>query len=336
MQRSPSFRAIVTDCDLGPFEIEQEELDGLAELEIAQCRTEAQVIEAARGADALLVQYAPITRAVIDSLPSCKVIARYGVGIDMIDLEAASHRGIPVCNVPDYCREEVSDHTCALILALVRKLQTLHRAVQNGRWDVRVGKPIHRLAGRVLGLLGYGGIARLVARKMHGFGMVCIAYDPYVPAEVFAWEGTTPVPLTQLLNRSDVLSVHVALTPQTAHLLGPWELGALKNGAILVNTSRGQVIDEAALFEALRDGRLGGAGLDVLEQEPIGADHPLLSLENVIITPHAAFYSEGSIEELKRQTARAVVRILKGESGSNGDSFGVVNRAEIAHVRVVE
>jgi D-3-phosphoglycerate dehydrogenase len=175
-----SLRFVITDCDFGSFEIERSELNDFATLSVAQCTNEGQVTEAASDADALIVQYAPITDKVIRSLRSCKVISRYGVGIDMIDLAAASRRGIYVCNVPDYCQEEVSDHACALILALARKLKPLYRSVEQGEWDVRIARPIARLAGEHLGLLGFGKVARLVARKMRGFGMAISTFDPYV------------------------------------------------------------------------------------------------------------------------------------------------------------
>lgn len=324
MKGGGPFRATIVDCDLVPFSIEEQELAGVAELAIWQCRTEEQVIEAAREADALLVQYAPITERVLASLLRCRVVARYGVGIDMIDLAAARRHGITVCNVPHYCGEEVSDHACALMLALARKLEPLHRAVQQGRWDVRVGRPMHRLTGQVLGLLGFGSVARLVARKMRGFGMTIIACDPFVSRDLIAKEAVAAVSQEELFARSDILSIHAALASATLHLLGAKELRSLKQGAILVNTSRGGLIDENALLTLVSDGWLGGVGLDVLESEPPDPDHPLLRLENVIVTPHAAYYSETSVEELKRQTARAAARVLKGQAPGEGDSFAIV------------
>lgn len=322
---SPTWRVVVTDCDLGSLEIEREELAGVASVELSQCKTEDEVIAAAKEADGLLVQYAPITRRVIDSLPRCRVISRYGVGIEMIDLKAATRRGIAVCNVPGYCQEEVSDHACALMLALVRKLGVLERSVRRGNWDVTVARPVRRLSGQVLGLVGFGRIARLVARKMAGFGLTIIACDPQVAAEQVRKAGVQPVSLPELFARADILSLHLPLTPETAHMFGAKELRSLKRGAFLVNTSRGQLVDEQALYQALQEGWLGGAALDVLELEPIAANHSLLRLENVIVTPHAAFYSEFALQELKRQTARAAARILKNDSKADGDGFWVLN-----------
>lgn len=331
MKRQASFHVVIIDCDLGPVRIEREELAGIASLDATQCRTEEQVIEATRDADAILVQYAPISKKVIDTLDGCKVISRYGVGVDMIDLEAASSRGIYVLNVPDYCSEEVSDHTCALILMLARKIDRLNRSVRAGQWDVRIGSPIYPIRGRVLGLLGLGTIARKVAQKMRGFGVQLIAHDPFVSPEVFQLEGVQAVGFQELLKRSDILSLHLPLTPETEHILGIEELGALKPHALIVNTSRGRLIDEQALYRVLGDGHVDGVGLDVVESEPVAAGHPLLGLENVIITPHAAFYSEASIEQLKRQTARGVARILKGEASTAEDSFKVVNLGLLEH-----
>jgi D-3-phosphoglycerate dehydrogenase len=323
------FRVTITDTDLGSVEIEEIELQGLGTVALAQCRTEEQVIAASRGADALLVQYAPITAKVIDSLSSCKVISRYGVGIDMIDLAAASRRGIIVCNVPDYCQEEVSDHACALILALARKLKPLDRSVHRGEWNVRVARPMNRLAGLHLGLLGFGKIARMIAHKLSGFDLKISAFDPYLAPEAFRAAGVASVGFSQILEQSDILSLHLPLTTESTHILGAKELKSLKRGAFIVNTSRGPLIDENALADALREGRVGGAALDVTEQEPLQAGCPLLPFENVIITPHAAFYSETSIEELRRQTARAVAHVLRGEPKGAGDTYAVVNQKEI-------
>ena len=331
MQQKAPLRVVITDCDLGPVDVEIEELNGTATLDVAHCRTEQEVIEAARGADAIMVQYAPISRAVIGTLEKCKVVSRYGVGMDMIDIEAASEKGIYVVNVPDYCSEEVSDHACALILTLWRKIGLLHHSVRCGQWDVRAGGPIYPLADRVLGLLGFGVIARRVAQKMRGFEVQILACDPFVSPAEFQRADVQSVGLQELLKRSDILSLHLPLTPETENILSREKLKALRPGALLVNTSRGRLIDEAALYQALREGRLAGAGLDVLESEPIAPGHPLLALDNLIITPHAAFYSERSIERLKRQTARAVMRILRGDAVTAGDSFNVVNSNMLVH-----
>lgn len=251
----------------------------------------------------------------------------------MIDVAAATEYGIPVCNVPAYCIEEVSDHTCALILMLVRKIPYLSREVKKGHWNVREARPIHHLNGRVLGLLGAGRIGRRVARKLSSFGVRTVAYDPYLSKEVLEKDGIAKDGLTSVLSQSDYLSLHLPLNDSTRHILGGDEFAAMKAGAIIVNTSRGPLIDETALVAALRNGRLGGAGLDVTETEPIEVNHELLSLENVIVTPHAAFYSETALEELKRQTARAVARILTGMPRLESDGYSIVNENGLGNQR---
>jgi D-3-phosphoglycerate dehydrogenase len=326
MAEQALYQVVITDSDLGDCGVEKQELAGIAEVQAAHCRSEAQVAEAVREADGVLVQYAPISRAVINGMRKCKVISRYGVGVDMIDLDAASERGIYVANVPDYCSEEVSDHACALILSLARKIPLLHRSVAGGCWEARRAAPVHVLQNRVLGLLGFGRIARKVAAKMSGFGVELIACDPFIPEEVFAESGVQPVGFRELLSRADILSIHLPLTAETERILGAGELEACRPGAIIVNTSRGRLLDEKALYRSLRDGRLGGAGLDVLESEPAAADHPLLGLENVIVTPHAAYYSERSLERLKRRTAQAAACILRGEAARPAGEFALVNR----------
>lgn len=325
------YTVLITDCDLGPCDIESSELRGVADLQVAHCTTEKQVIEAARNADGLLVQYAPLTEKVIASLPACQVIARYGVGIDTIDLAAATRHGVRVCNVPDYCQQEVSDHACAMILALARKLGPLERLVRQGSWDVRLARPILRLEERHLGLLGFGKIARLVARKMRGFQMPIVACDPFVAEETFRAEGVAALEFDDLLAQSDIISLHLPLTPQSVHCLSTEKFNRVKRGALLVNTSRGQLVDENALVEALRTGTLGGVALDVVEHEPLRPDSPLLTFENVIVTPHAAYYSEASIQELKRQTARAVARVLLGEPKRDGDGYAILNEKDISY-----
>ena len=319
------YNVVVTDCDHGELDQEREELRGIAVLSVAQCGDEDAVIEAGRDADALIVQYAPISRRVAQSLPKCRVIARYGVGIDMIDLNAASECGICVAHVPAYCTEEVSDHACALMLALARKTVSLHRSVLGGRWDPKVAGPMYPLAGSTLGLLGLGRIGRRVAQKMKVFGMRVIACDPFLADAEFTRHGVSKVDMPQLLAESDILSLHAPLTPLTDHILGAAAFAAMKRGAFIVNTARGRLIDEQALVRSLREGGLGGSGLDVVESEPLGKDSPLLGFENVIVTPHAAFYSERSFEEVKRQTARAVSHILQGKQAAPTDGYAIAN-----------
>jgi D-3-phosphoglycerate dehydrogenase len=309
----PPFKVVITDSDLGSGEIERKELEGLAELTKGSCRTEEEIIEIARDADGLLVQYAPITRRIIESLERCRVISRYGIGIDMIDVEAATERGIYVIRIPDYCIEEVSDHTCALILACTRKILQLHSRVKAAIWDVKAASPIYRLKGKTVGLVGFGNIARRVSQKLRGFDFKIVAFDPYIDPSFLKEYGVRPVSFETLLGESDVISLHLPLTEETFHLFGLAELSAMKSTAFLINTSRGKLIDENALYTAVREKRIAGAGLDVLEDEPVSPDNKLLSLDNTIITPHAAFYSARSSVELQMRTARDAARVLRGE-----------------------
>ena len=239
---------------------------------------------------------------------------RYAIGVDTIDVPAATERRIMVANVPDYCIAEVSDHALALILALVRKVKVMDAEVQRGTWSFRRAVPIRRLGELTLGLIGFGHIGREVARKARAlnFHGVC-AFDPYVTA-VDPALGVTLAPLQTVLRTADVLSVHAPATPDTRHLIGAEALAQMKPGALLVNTSRGALVDEAAVARALREGRLAGAALDVLEDEANAQDSPLRGLENVILTPHMAWYSTGAIRELQRKVAEQVRdALLRGQ-----------------------
>lgn len=274
----------------------------------------ADVGALAADADAILNCYAPMPAEVIGSLTRCRVIARYGIGLDTIDVPAVSARGILVTNVPDYCIDEVSDHALALILALARGVVRLDRGVRAGRWDPMQARPLHRLRGRRLGLVGFGRIARRLAEKARAIGLEVSATDPYVPDEAIRMGGAEPLDLRSLLSSSDVLSVHAPLTPENRHLIGSEELALMRDGTFLVNTSRGPLVDVAAVREALEAGRLGGVALDVLEQEPPDPDDPLLRRDDVVVTPHAAFYSEESMAEQRRKAAEQVVMALRGET----------------------
>lgn len=298
---------VIVDCDHPTIDPERAIFAAAGlEVRLGQCRTEEDVIEAGRGAAALLVQYAPVTRRVIEALPECRVIARYGVGLDTIDLAAAADRGVRVLAVPDYCVDEVSDHALALVLALTRGVVGLDRAVHSGRWDFLAAGKLHRTRTLRLGLLGAGRTGRALAVKAKAVGFSVAAYDPYL-TEV---PGLELVDLDWLLANSDVVSLHLPLSDATRHLIDGPALAKMSPGSFLVNTARGGLVDQAALVAALRDGHLGGAGLDVLEAEPIAPDDPLLGLPTVILTPHVAFYSEESIDELKRRAAERIVESL--------------------------
>jgi D-3-phosphoglycerate dehydrogenase len=273
-------------------------------------RTESEYLERCGDADGVLVQYGAVTRRVLEGLPRLRVVVRYGVGVDGIDLTAATDRGVPVVNVPDYGTDEVANHAVALLLALSRKLTRLDRQTRSGGWDVfRVG-PVTRLLGQTVGILGCGRIGSAVARKLAGFDVRLLGCDPYV--STFP-PGVQPVAFERLLAESDFLTIHCPLTPATRHLLGEGALSRLRPTAVLINTARGGIVDTAALIAALQQGLLAGAGLDVLESEPIDPASPLLRMEQVIVTPHAAWYSEEGRSDLKRRAAEEAVRVLRGE-----------------------
>lgn len=306
-------RVALTDCDFTDGSREREELNGIAQLVVGDCQTEDDVIALAADADALLVQYAPITARVLDALPRCKIISRYGIGVDTIDISAATARGVRVANVPDYCIEEVSDHASALILSSARGVTRLDRTVRQGSWEVALAAPIYACSSMVLGFVGFGRTARRTAEKMKSFNFHILVADPFVSPEAVTGAGFTAVSLDDLIARSDVISLHAPLTTDTYHMMSEPQFKAMKDTAVLINTSRGKLVDEDALYRALEANEVGGAALDVLEIEPIDPEHPLLSCDRVILTPHAAYYSESSREELRRRTLLNVIQVLRGE-----------------------
>src|SRR5262245_15945256 len=284
-----------------------------AELRMSKSNTADGIIAVARDADAVIVCYAQITAAIIGALTRCKVIGRFGLGVDNIDVPAAAARGIVVTYVPDYCMQEVSDHAMALLLALARKVPFSNKLVQAGRWEMPAVAPLRRLEGQVLGLIGFGNIPRAVAPKAKAFGLKVVAYDPYAAKEVFATAGVERVSFDDLLARSDFISVHAPLMPATRGLVNAAAFAKMKKGALIVNTARGPLIDEPALIGALDSGHLGGAALDVVTTEPLAKDSPLIGRDNVILTPHTAFYSVEALEELQTKCASDVARVLSGE-----------------------
>lgn len=271
------------------------------------------ILAVARDADALLITYAKITREIIGQLTKCKAIGRFGLGVDNIDLPAAKEKGIAVNYVPDYCIREVSDHTMALLLSLIRKVPLSNKLVQAGRWEMPAVVPIRRIEGTVLGLIGFGHIPRLVAPKAQAFGIKVIAYDPFAKAELFKAANVESVDFDTLLQRSDYVSVHAPLMAQTRGMMNAAAFAKMKKGAYIVNTARGPLIDEPALIAALDAGQVGGAGLDVVATEPPAKDSPLLGRDNVIVSPHTAFYSIEALEELQSKCASDVARVLSGE-----------------------
>ena len=271
------------------------------------------IVAVAKDADAVLVTYAKLTREVLMQLTRCKAIGRFGLGVDNIDLVTAKEKDIAVNYVPDYCIREVSDHAMALLLALIRKIPLSNKLVQSGRWEMPAVVPIRRIEGTVLGLVGFGHIPRLVAPKAQAFGIRVIASDPYAKPEVFKTAGVESVDFDTLLQSSDYVSVHAPLLPATRGMMNAAAFAKMKKGAYIVNTARGPLIDEPALIAALDSGQIGGAGLDVVASEPLAKDSPLLGRDNVIISPHTAFYSIEALNELQTKCATDVARVLSGE-----------------------
>ena len=321
-------KVVVTDLQYSNVNYEKEILAPLkVELIVAHCKSEEEVIRISKNADVLLICYAPITRKVINSLTKCRGMIRYGVGVDNIDVEAATARGILVINVPHYGAEnEVSDHALALLLCGVRNILFLHQKVRQGVWDYRVARPIFRIRGSTLGLVGLGNIGKMLARKVGVLDIKVIAYDPYRKREEFEREKVEKVSLEDLLQRSDYVSIHVPLNQGTHHLIGEKELRIMKRTAVLINTARGPVVDNQALYLALRNKWIKSACLDVVENEPLPKDDPLLELDNVIITPHSAFYSEESCATLQKIGAEEASRLLRGHL-----PVSIVNKEAVAN-----
>ena len=303
----------VTDSvfpSLDPAMAELARLD--PEMRMAKSVAAEDILAVARDADAILVTYAKLPGDLLRQLQHCKVIGRFGLGVDNIDIATAAGLGIVVTYVPDYCMHEVSDHAMALLLALARKIPFSDKLVQSGRWEMPAVAPLRRLAGQVLGLIGFGNIPRALVPKAKAFGLKVIAHDPYVAADAFFACGVEAVSLETLLARSDAVSLHAPLTPATRGLLNAAAFALMKKGAVMLNTARGPLIDEPALIAALDSGRLAGAALDVVAAEPLPKDSPLLGRDNVILTPHTAFYSVEALNELQTKCAADVASVLSG------------------------
>jgi D-3-phosphoglycerate dehydrogenase len=321
------FKVVITDFSEPDYSIEAEVLaaSGLdIELVRLNARTPEELLPAATDADGLIVQWMKITRSVLEKLTKCKVISRYGIGVDMVDLKAAGELGIPVCNVPDYCIEEVSTQTLAFVLALNRHTLIHNAHVHSGKWGGVPGGTPARLAGQTIGIVGLGNIGREVARKVVTLGLRILGYDPYLPPERASALGVELTDLDNLLRQSDYVCLHCPLTDETRHLIGKAQLALMKPTSYLINVSRGPVVDQAALIQALQARRIKGAALDVLEQEPPQPDDPLLALDNVILSPHLASWTSESIVQLRRDTARNVITVLGG-----GQPRSIVNLRDL-------
>ncbi len=307
-------RRLVVALDDGYAAYDQEEslLEQVgASFAVRPCRgSEASAVAAVRGADVVLVRESPVSRAVIDAMDRCRGIIRYGIGVDNIDSEAARERHIAVANVPDYGIDEVSTQTVALLLAVVRRLRLHDREVREGRWSTAVLEPMYRLRGRTLGLVGYGRIARMTHAMLAGFGFArVLVHDP----RAILPSGACAASLDELCREADVISLHAPLTDETRHQIDARRIALMRSTAIVVNTARGGLVDLDALYQALAERRILGAGLDVFEHEPPDPKHPIFALDNVAVTNHIGWYSEESMREVQRKAAEEAVRVLQGE-----------------------
>jgi D-3-phosphoglycerate dehydrogenase len=311
---------MIADSDFGDVEIERAIVEGAGfALRACQCKSEDEVVHYGQDADGILTQYAEIGATAMDRLPRCRVIARYGTGVDIVDVDAATRHGIQVTNAPnDWCAEEVADHAIALWLCAARKINEYDAATRIGDWRWQTGEPIWRLRGRVFGLLGFGAIAQLIADRARPFGVELWSHDPFVDAERMRAHGVRPVTLDELVAGADYLTIQAPLTTETHHLFDGAALARMKPSAILVNTARGPIVEDAALADALARGTIAAAALDDLEEEPAkqrdwSPSNPLLAAPNAIVTPHAAYYSEQSIETIRSIAASEAVRVLTNQ-----------------------
>lgn len=311
---------VITDFDFGDISIETEILEAAgADVLGLQAKNEADLAAVAPHCAAMMNQYARIGAETIQRMQRCKVIARYGVGVDIVDVDAATQKGILVTNVQNYCTEEVADHAITLWLTLARKIATFDRATHAGTWHWKSGQPIHRISERTMGIISFGKIGQAIASRARAFGVTTIAYDPYCPPSVAAELGTELVSKNELLARSDYVLMQAPMNKDTHHFLSEAEFNIMKPGAILVNTGRGPTVNNKALYNALTNGTLAAAGLDDPEEEPAKRsswspnENPLFTLPNVIITPHAAYYSEESIRSARIIAATQVAKVISGK-----------------------
>jgi len=307
------WQVVITDSGYAHYDIEREVLAAVdADVTVKQCETEDEVIDLGRDADGVIVRLQPFTERVMEALPRCRAVGRYGIGVDNIEVEAATRHGVAVGNVCDYAVNEVSEEALALLFSCARKTASHDRKIRAGAWDIAQQDPIHRIQGRTLGLVGLGRIPQVLVGKVKGLGFRILAHDPFVPKDVAQELGVELVDLDTLLTESDYVSVHAPLNDQTRHLINESALRKMKPTAILINTARGGVVDTQALYTALKEGWINSAGLDVHEQEPVPADYRMFELDNVVISDHAGWYSEESIAELQRGAAEAVAAVLAG------------------------
>lgn len=312
------FRVLITDYAWPTLDIERRLLDEVdAELIAVEPGEPDALIEPARDVDAILTCWRQIPPAALDGATRCRIVSRYGIGLDNIPVDRATELGMVVTNVPDFCLEEVAEHTLALIFACARRIVPFANATRRGEWSLVNAPGLPRLSQQTLGLVGYGNIARTLALKAHALGMKVIAYTPRLAPDALAPWGRATNDLHELLAAADYVSLHVPLTDATRGIINAAALRQMKPSAYLINTARGAVVDETALHQALTQGWIAGAALDVMQSEPPPPDHPLLALDNVIATPHAAFYSEPALVDLATKAAHHVVQALRGQTPDN-------------------
>jgi D-3-phosphoglycerate dehydrogenase len=324
----PRAKVVVTDHLFASMDEERDLLARLdAELVEGQCREEAETLVLSRDADAILNTYAPITATVIGALEKCRVIVRFGIGVDNVAVDAATERGIMVANTSDYCIEEVADHAMAMLLACARGLFAGASVARQAAWNFQQLPPLARIRGQTLGLLGVGRIGSAVAARANGFGLRVLAYDPFVKEEAIRQIQVERVDLERLLRQSDFVSLHCPLNAETFGLISDDAFMNMKPTAYLINVARGKIVDQAALCRALAARRIAGAALDVLETEPPNPDDPIVHMDNVIITPHSAWYSEQSRLDMRRRAVGQVISVLKGEL-----PYSLVNREVLERI----
>ena len=284
-----------------------------ADIRLAPCFTEEEVVSQTSGAEVIVTTKSRFPRSVLEKLPDCRFILRCGIGLDNFDLKAATERGILIAYLPDWYHEDLTDHIVAFILNSTRKINYIDHLVKQGKFSYKRIFPIHQLKNQILGIIGFGKIPRFLLSKLLPFKFRILVYDPY--ANSFP-EGVEKVDLDRLLKQADIISIHCPLNEETRGLIGERAFSLMKPGVYIINTARGEIIDENALLKALRENRIAGAALDVFSQEPPAPDHPILQFENVIITPHMAWYSEEALEEARTRAAEEVVGFFKGKMPS--------------------
>jgi len=317
------FKVVLTD-NIFPDLIMEREMLAKVDAELIEVTESANVGPECEDADAVIDTYELVPAEMIEKMTKCKLIIRNGIGVNTIDVDAATKKGIMVANVPTYCLDEVATHAITLMLAVARKITKLNDSVKSGVWDVKVATPVYSLQGKTLGLVGFGKIPRLVKEKSVPFGMNVVIYDPYVTDEQAAEAGVKKVGIEELIKTSDFISIHCPLTPETRGMFNEAAFKKMKKTAYIINTARGPVIKEEDLIAALQNGEIAGAGLDVLTSDAVDINNPLLKMDNVIVTPHAAWYSEESIVTRRRQTIESVISVLEGD-----EPLSLVNRKQL-------